>query len=41
MERGKCFPTLPTLLRIAVVIGVGPDYLFTDDSKRRVVRVWA
>jgi transcriptional regulator with XRE-family HTH domain len=39
LERGKLFPTLPTLLRIAMVFGVGLDYFFTDDRKRRVVGV--
>ncbi|HEV3511522.1 MAG TPA: XRE family transcriptional regulator [Candidatus Sulfotelmatobacter sp.] len=37
LERGKLFPTLPTLLRIALVFGVGLDYFFTDERKRRVV----
>lgn len=37
LERGKLFPTLPTLLRIAMVFGVGLDHFFTDDRKRRVV----
>ncbi|HUD65004.1 MAG TPA: cupin domain-containing protein [Candidatus Sulfotelmatobacter sp.] len=39
LERGKLFPTLPTLLRIAMVFGVGLDYFFTDDRKRPVVGV--
>src|ERR1700688_2368463 len=39
LERGKLFPTLPTLLRIAMVFGVGLDYFFTDERKRRVVGV--
>lgn len=39
IERGKLFPTLPTLLRIALVYGVGLDYFFTDERKRRVVSV--
>jgi transcriptional regulator with XRE-family HTH domain len=39
LERGKLFPTLPTLLRIALVFGVGLDYFFTDERKRRVVAV--
>ena len=39
LERGKLFPTLPTLLRIAMVFGVGFDYFFTDERKRRVVGV--
>jgi len=39
LERGKLFPTLPTLLRIAMVYGVGLDFFFTDERKRRVVSV--
>ena len=39
LERGKLFPTLPTLLRIAMVFGVGLDYFFTDERKRRVVEI--
>jgi transcriptional regulator with XRE-family HTH domain len=39
LERSKLFPTLPTLLRISMVFGVGLDYFFTDDRKRRVVGV--
>lgn len=39
LERGKLFPTLPTLLRIAMVFGVGLDYFFSDEGKRRVVGV--
>ena len=37
LERGKLFPTLPTLLRIAMVYSVGLDFFFTDERKRRVV----
>ena len=39
LERGKLFPTLPTLLRIAMVFGVGLDFFFTDERKLRVVGV--
>lgn len=39
LERGKLFPTLPTLLRIAMVFGVGLDYFFSDENKRRLVGV--
>jgi transcriptional regulator with XRE-family HTH domain len=39
LERGKLFPTLPTLLRIAMVFGVGLDYFFADERKRRTVEV--
>ena len=30
IERGRLFPTLPTLLRIALVFGVGLDYFFPN-----------
>lgn len=39
LERGKLFPTLPTLLRVAMVYSVGLDFFFTDERKRRVVSV--
>src|SRR6202051_4977927 len=39
LERGKLFPTLSTLLRIAMVFGVGLDYFFTDERKRRIVGI--
>jgi transcriptional regulator with XRE-family HTH domain len=39
LERGKLFPTLPTLLRIALVYSVGLEYFFTDERKRRVVSI--
>jgi transcriptional regulator with XRE-family HTH domain len=39
LERGKLFPTLPTLLRIAMVFGVALDYFFIDERKRHVVAV--
>lgn len=39
LERGRLFPTLPTLLRIAMVFSVGLDYFFTDERKRRVVAI--
>ncbi len=39
LERSKLFPTLPTLLRIALVFGVGLEYFFTDERKRRVVGI--
>jgi len=37
LERDKLYPTLPTLLRIALVFSVGLDYFFTDERKRHVV----
>jgi transcriptional regulator with XRE-family HTH domain len=39
LERGKLFPTLPTLLRIATVFGVGLDYFFADERKRHMIEV--
>jgi transcriptional regulator with XRE-family HTH domain len=39
LERGKLFPTLPTLLRIAMVFSVGLDYFFTDERKRHIVSI--
>ena len=34
IERGHLFPTLPTLMRIALVFGVGLDHFFREDSDR-------
>lgn len=34
IERGQVFPTLPTLLRIALVFGVGLEHFFVDDRER-------
>lgn len=39
LERGKLYPTLPTLLRIAMVFGVGLDFFFADERKRHVVAI--
>ncbi len=39
LERDKLYPTLPTLLRIAMVFSVGLDYFFTDERRRHVVSV--
>jgi transcriptional regulator with XRE-family HTH domain len=39
VERGKLFPTLPTLLRITLVFSVGLEYFFSDDQKRRVLAI--
>jgi transcriptional regulator with XRE-family HTH domain len=36
IERGQMFPTLPTLLRIALVFGVGLDHFFREDSDKPV-----
>lgn len=34
IERGQLFPTLPTLLRIAMVFGVGLDHFFVESADR-------
>lgn len=39
LERGKLFPTLPTLLRIAMVFSVGLDHFFSDERKRHVLAI--
>ena len=39
IERGKLIPTLPTLMRIAMVFGVGLEYFFSDERKRHVVAI--
>jgi len=35
LERGQLFPTLPTLLRIALVFGVGLDHFFASAASRK------
>jgi transcriptional regulator with XRE-family HTH domain len=39
IERGQLFPTLPTLLRIALVFGVGLEHFFVEASERPAVAV--
>ena len=39
IERGQVFPTLPTLLRIAMVFGVGLEHFFVDPDARRALAV--
>jgi transcriptional regulator with XRE-family HTH domain len=39
IERGQLFPTLPTLLRVALVFGVGLEYFFARDETRPVVAI--
>jgi len=39
IERGKMFPTLPTLLKISMVFSVGLDFFFSDERKRQVVAI--
>lgn len=34
IETGRLYPTLPTLLRIAMVFGVGLEHFFTQDRQR-------
>lgn len=39
IERGHLFPTLPTLLRIALVFSVGLDFFFASPREKPVVAV--
>jgi transcriptional regulator with XRE-family HTH domain len=39
IERGRLFPTLPTLLRIALVFSVGLEYFFGGGRERRAIGV--
>jgi transcriptional regulator with XRE-family HTH domain len=39
IERGKLFPTLPTLLRVALVFSVGLEYFFAGAREKPVVAV--
>ncbi len=39
VERGRVYPTLPTLLRIALVFSVGLEHFFADEQKRRVLAI--
>ena len=39
IERSQLFPTLPTLLRIAMVFGVGLDHFFVPDKEKPLVSV--
>src|SRR5215203_2616353 len=39
IERGQLFPTLPTLLRIALVFSVGLDHFFSGARTKPVVAV--
>jgi transcriptional regulator with XRE-family HTH domain len=39
LERGRLFPTLPTLLRIALVFGVGLEYFFAGPRDKPVIGV--
>jgi transcriptional regulator with XRE-family HTH domain len=39
IERGQLFPTLPTLMRIALVFGVGLEHFFVESAERPTVAV--
>jgi mannose-6-phosphate isomerase-like protein (cupin superfamily) len=39
IERGQLFPTLPTLLRIALVFSVGLDYFISGTREKRTIGV--
>ena len=39
IERGKLYPTLPTLLRIALVFGVGLDFFFMGARDKPIVGI--
>jgi transcriptional regulator with XRE-family HTH domain len=39
IERGQMFPTLPTLLRIAMVFGVGLDHFFKADKEEPLIAI--
>ena len=39
VERGRLFPTLPTLLRIALVFGVGLEFFFSGPRDKPLVAV--
>jgi transcriptional regulator with XRE-family HTH domain len=39
IERGRLFPTLPTLLRIALVFGVGLEYFFAGSREKPLVAI--
>jgi len=39
LERNKLYPTLPTLLRIALVFSVGLNHFFSDERKQHVLAV--
>src|SRR5690348_18234991 len=39
IERGRMFPTLPTLLRVALVFGVGLEFFFSGARDKPLVAV--
>jgi transcriptional regulator with XRE-family HTH domain len=39
IERGRMFPTLPTLLRVSLVYGVGLEHFFSDSGPKRALGI--
>src|SRR4249920_2614493 len=39
IERGRLFPTLPTLLRIALVFGVGLEFFFSGSRDKPLLAI--
>jgi transcriptional regulator with XRE-family HTH domain len=39
IERNRLYPTLPTLMRIAMVFGVGMDHFFSEDPSRPLLAI--
>src|SRR3982751_1890421 len=39
IERGQLFPTLPTLLRIAMVFGVGLEHFFAEADNNPIAQI--
>jgi len=39
LERGKLFPTLPTLMRVALVFSVGLEFFFREEKKNTVALI--
>lgn len=39
IERGKMVPTLPTLLRIAMVFSVGLEYFFSAEREKKILAI--
>lgn len=39
IERGKLYPPLPTLLRVALVFGVGLDHFISDERRQNPVAI--
>src|SRR5215218_11431307 len=39
LERGRLFPTLPTLLRIALVFSVGLEFFFAEAREKPLIAV--